>query len=267
MGDKIKTASRYYSQHGEDFLLNEIFKDKESGFFVEVGCIDGRRFSNTLTFEERGWTGLCIEAHEGYIDLLRKNRPNSIICHCAAAERDEDNVMFYANARGTLSTLDKSQEERFKRDFRDYFSGFQEQTVNKRRLDTIFEEHGIKQIDILSLDVEGYEIEALQGIDFNKYKPKVFVIESDSPEHESELDRILMPNGYFKSVKLGSNIFYLIDSKLDSKLKGKTFSVELSHTNHPLDKEGNSYRKVQINTGMSIYKRFISKLRSFSKSN
>ena len=76
----------YYSQHGEDFLLDRLLSDKKRGFFVEVGCIDGRRFSNTLIFEERGWRGLCVEAHTGYIELLRQNRPNSIVCHCAAGE-------------------------------------------------------------------------------------------------------------------------------------------------------------------------------------
>jgi hypothetical protein len=95
----------FYGQHGEDFLLDRIFESKADGFFVEVGCIDGRRFSNTLIFEERGWRGLCIEAHEQYVDLIRKNRPHSIVCHCAAGEADDDYATFYPNARASLSTL------------------------------------------------------------------------------------------------------------------------------------------------------------------
>ncbi len=64
---------------------------------------------------------MCVEAHAGYIELLKKNRPNSIICHCAAGEKDEANATFYANARGSLSTLDRSREERWKKDFSGYF--------------------------------------------------------------------------------------------------------------------------------------------------
>jgi len=56
--------AEYYSQHGEDFILDLIFDHKKSGFFVEVGCIDGLRFSNTLFFEKLGWKGICIEAHK-----------------------------------------------------------------------------------------------------------------------------------------------------------------------------------------------------------
>jgi FkbM family methyltransferase len=239
--------SDFYSQNGEDFILDEIFKDKNNGFFVEVGCIDGRRFSNTLRFEEKGWKGLCVEAHEGYIELLKMNRPGSIVCHSAAADVDEEDVTFYANARGSLSTLDSSQEEKFRREFKDYFSGFEEQKVVKRRLDTLFNEFNIKEIDILSLDIEGYEVEALRGIDFNIYKPKVMVIEADSPKHKKHIDEILLPAGYFVIGALLSNVFYTTDKALVAKFRGKHFKgVTLLHTEHPLDKDGDNSVTVDI---------------------
>ena len=124
----------FYSQNGEDVILNELFKEQKNGFFVEVGCIDGKLFSNTLTFEEGGWKGICIEAHSGYIELLRKNHPKSIICHCAAAETDEDNVIFYANSRGSLSTLDKSKESEFRKRYNKFFTGFEEQTCIQNKI-------------------------------------------------------------------------------------------------------------------------------------
>jgi len=256
----------YYSQHGEDFLLHRIFRDKTDGFFVEVGCIDGRRFSNTLAFEEMGWKGLCIEAHEGYIDQLKNNRPNSIVCHCAAGELDEDDVVFYANSRGTLSTLDRTKESYFKENFGEYFSGFEEQHVPKRRLDTLFREHGIEQVDILTIDIEGYEIEALKGIDFHDYKPLVLVIESDDHEHEIQLDRMLIPNGYFKSIRIGSNIFYLGDRMLEKEILDKIFRVRLTHTRHPLDEGGDVITEVGIDTHMrkSAFAKLNNKIKSLS---
>lgn len=239
----------FYSQHGEDFLLNEMFKDKKIGFFVEVGCIDGRRFSNTLTFEERGWKGICVEAHSGYIDLLKKNRPNSIVVHCAAAEVDEEDVTFYANARGSLSTLDASRETLWREKYGKFFTGFEEQLVSKRRLDSIFDDYGVKEIDILSLDIEGYEVEALKGIDFNKYKPAVMVIESDTPAHRKQLEDILIPVGYHKIIELSNNIFYSTERKRASKVKNKYFkNIQLNHTSHPIDEEINKVMIVKINT-------------------
>lgn len=239
--------NKFYSQSGEDFILNEIFKGQESGFFVEVGCIDGRRFSNTLHFEEKSWKGICVEAHAGYIEMLRKNRPNSIICHCAAAEKEEDAV-FYANARGSLSTLDRSQENKLKREFGKYFTGFEEQQIRKRRLDSIFAECGVKEIDFMSLDIEGSEVEALRGIDFSKFKPTVLLVESDSPEHRKALENILRPAGYSEIGNIGVNVFYSIHKNLGSSIKGMYFkNVKLTHTQHPLDSGGDKEIIIDIN--------------------
>ncbi len=239
--------NKYYSQHGEDALLDTVFENQKEGFFVEVGCIDGRRFSNTLTFEERGWKGMCVEAHAGYIGLLEKNRPNSIVCHCAAGEACEDAV-FYANARGSLSTLDKTSETRWRRDYAPYFSGFEEQQVKKVRLSTLLDTYHISEIDILSLDVEGYEVEAIKGLDLSRHRPKVMIIESDSPQQEEQLDGLILPHRYLKALKYSGNIFYVRDKGLKKLLVGKRQVVQLTHTQHPLDSGGDSLETVTVDT-------------------
>src|SRR5688500_18948182 len=125
-------GARFYSQHGEDLLLAAMLEDVEAGRFAEVGCIDGLRFSNTLHFEARGWRGLCVEAHRDYIDLLRENRPGSTVVHAAASERDAEQVTFYANRRGSLSSVDRGREAEFARRFGEYFTGYEEQKVSMR---------------------------------------------------------------------------------------------------------------------------------------
>jgi len=242
--------TRYYSENGEDFLLDQLFKDRAHGVFVEVGCIDGRRHSNTLTFEERGWQGLCVEAHTDYIEMLRKNRPNSIVCSCAVGEADQDQVTFYANRRGSLSSLDKSKEHDFKRRFGPHFAGFEEQIVQKRRLDTLFKPHGLTEIDILSIDIEGYEVEALKGLDFRQFRPLALVVESESRAHRRRMDAILLANGYIRSVRLAHNIFYLCDPRIEHRIKGKIFDVTLTHTRHPLDQGEDVVETKRIDTRM-----------------
>ena len=235
----------YYSQHGEDILLHRMFENQEKGFFVEVGCIDGLCFSNTMVFEEMGWSGICVEAHAGYIDLLRKNRPNSLVCHFAAGEKDESTV-FYANARGSLSTLDKTKEKVWKKGYGEYFSGFEEQKVSKIKLSSLFDQLGISEIDILSLDIEGYEIEALKGLDLSRHRPKALLIESDSLWHEAKLDCMLLSAGYCKSIKFGGNIFYVSDYALAERIEGKVFEGVITHTQHPLDSRGDKCISVKV---------------------
>jgi len=248
--------TKFYSQNGEDAILNKIFKNQKNGFFIEVGCIDGKRFSNTLMLEEKGWKGMCIEAHSDYIDILKKNRPNSIICHCAASEKNENNISFYANDRGSLSSLDKSQGEIWKKQYKKYFTGFKKQTIKKRRLDYLFKKYNIKKIDVLSIDVEGHEIEVLKGINFNEIKPRVLIIESESKTHEDQIDKILLPLGYYKSIRLNGNIFYLLNKTDHRKIHNKKIKAKIIYSEHPLDKNGDQIVKKIIDTRPGYIKNF-----------
>jgi len=243
--------TNYYSQHGEDFLLDRMLH-KENGFFVEVGCIDGRIFSNTLSFEERGWKGLCVEAHADYIELIKQNRPNSIVCHCAVGDKDEDDVIFYANDRGSLSTLDRSKQAEWEKNYAPYFHGFEEQHIAKKTLSTIFQENQIQEIDILSIDIEGYELQALQGLDLHVYRPTVLVVEVDNPETALALDDQLLPFGYIRSVQLASNLFYVISSTYHQQIVGKVYQhIKLIQTPHPVDGGEGLTREITLDARVS----------------
>jgi len=199
---------KYYGQHGEDYLVNRIFNGKKNGFFVEIGCLDGIDYSNTYFFEQAGWKGICVEAHNDFITKLKTNRKNSTIIHCAVGEKNIDDVVFYANKIGSLSTLDKKEEARWEKNYKEFFTGFEEQHVPMRTLTNIFDEQQVKEIDFISLDIEGYEVQALTGLDLNKYRPRLFIIEYKDEEHKAALDVILLNSRYYLLGKIGCNLFY-----------------------------------------------------------
>lgn len=232
----------YCSQHGEDFLIFKLFSDAKQGYFVEVGCIDGKRFSNTLFLEEQGWKGICMEAHNDYIDFLHENRPNSLIVHAAAGETDASDVTFYANARGSLSSLDKSTEERWKRDYGKWFTGFEEQIVEKLSLNTVFSQAslGKHDIDVVSIDVEGYEAEVLAGLDLDLYRPKLLVIEFDSKEHLELIRSRVEPHGYKLNFVLRSNMFFMLNGVDFPELAASYDEVLLYNYGNPIDKDPDS---------------------------
>ena len=236
----------FYSQNGEDFLLCRVFEGQTQGRFVEVGCIDGRRFSNTLALEELGWDGLCIEAHPDYMDLLRANRPGSAVVHCAVGDRDQSQVTFYANRRGSLSTLKPEMEQHFREHYAPYFSGFEPCTVPLRTLSSLLDEHGIRDIDVLSLDIEGGELDALRGIDFSRHRPRLLVVECLTPQEVLAVESILLPAGYTPGFRVSSNYFYTTEPELLDRVRGQSFHVELLHTQHPLDADGDQRLPVTI---------------------
>ncbi len=243
----MSSRHNYYSQHGEDVLLNKAFGTQKTGFFVEVGCIDGRRFSNTLFLEEKGWKGLCIEAHEGFISALKENRPNSIIEHCAAGEKD-DEVSFLAHPRGSLSSVQNTQMQEYINQGRANSDEYEVQQVKMMRLDTIFSKHNITDIDVLSLDIEGYELEALKGLSLDKYMPRIIIVEIEDENSEKIIDNMLMSSGYIKSIKLENNQFYTTDSLCHKRLDGSVIAALLIHTGHPIDNIEDKSVYVIINT-------------------
>ena len=197
----------FYSQYGQDYILYQLFNDKKDGFFVEVGCVDGKHLSNTLVFEEMGWRGMLVEPHDDYIDLLIKNRPRSIVCHCAVSNENKDEVILHSDNMCSLSTLNSLNEKELK-NYGKTVADFREMTVKQRTLQSLFDEHHISSIDVLSLDIEGHEVEALKGINFEKVRPTVMVIEAKTRKQEKLISAILKPYGYKRSVRVGSDDFF-----------------------------------------------------------
>lgn len=243
----------YYSQHGEDAILYELLKKQQKGYFVEVGCIDGIRFSNTYIFEELGWDGLCVEAHPDYYKLLKQRKCDSY--HAVVSEKDQDEIMFYANSRGTFSTISKER-------YNDFIKGpaspssYKKIKVPSLSLTTIFNEKKIpSDIDILSIDIEGSELDALKGLDFNIYKPKIMVLEVHNNKYTLEMKEYLENKSYHLVLRIKNNVFFTLDEHIIQNIKNKILDINLIHTAHPLDKKQNVNQKVIINCNRYIQRK------------
>jgi FkbM family methyltransferase len=236
MNTPAKTTGRtYYSQGGEDILLWQLFDTQQKpGVFVEVGALDGIRYSNTYSFEQAGWTGICVEAHPDYIEIVRKNRPHSTVVFAAAGNEDKT-VTFHTNKRGSLSSLDSSLKDYFET-YGEYFTGFEPVEVAMKRLDTILADANIQSpIDILSVDVEGAELLVLQGLDIERYQPRVIVLEAINAEKLAECDQHLASFGYQNARRVSSNSFYARDARDIAILREASIKGELLIYPHPLD--------------------------------
>jgi hypothetical protein len=119
-----------------------------------------------------------------------------------------------------------------------------EQIVPERTLSFIFDQHGINHIDFLSLDIEGYEVQALKGLDLGRHRPHIMVIESDTPEHTRQINDLLVPAGYHVILEKNINIFYSVDSRDRDKVINLYNTIELTRAGHPLD--GESDRKIRF---------------------
>lgn len=195
----------YYSQQGEDRFLYENYLNYREGFFIELGAMDGITFSNTLFFESTlGWKGILIEPSVKKSDLDR-NRPNCFNFNCAISENGGDVEFVGQNALGGMKKT--MSDKHYLGWGLDKLSSY---TVNSKRIDDIIYEvnksHKIDKIDLLSLDVEGGELEVLRSYPFI-IPTKIVLIEM--AHHDFEKDekcrKILIENNFILDSYIGCN--------------------------------------------------------------
>ena len=80
-------ALKSYSQEGEDVILQYIFRDQETGFYVDIGAHHPKRFSNTFGLYKMGWLGINVDPLPGCMDAFRKQRPRDINLEVAVSDR------------------------------------------------------------------------------------------------------------------------------------------------------------------------------------
>jgi FkbM family methyltransferase len=162
------------------------FPQQRSGVFVEVGAARPDYLSISALYRNLGWTVVAIEPNPEFCELHRKHGHE--VLQYACGDHDEDKVDFcVVDSHGTKYDNDRVSYESFSSlAIKDSYARLDPNLdvkkikVNLRRLDTILENHapGIGRIDILAVDVEGWELEVLAGLNFRKYRPRVLVIEN-----------------------------------------------------------------------------------------
>lgn len=227
---------KFYAQYGEDLKLLPLFQDQSGGYFVEIGALEGIRFSNTYLFERLGWKGICVEPHPDYIYLLKNNRPGAIIIQAAVGKEDKKEVDFYINYRGSLSTLDKELESYFKSNYKPWFGGFKKIKVPLLTLNTILEKNNAPiPIDIISIDTEGTEADILTVFDIIKYSPRVVIVETAI--RKEPVEDYMKKNGYILACSNPSNGIFCRDKEdVDVICSTNVVGIQIS-PRHPLDQD------------------------------
>ena len=158
-----------------------------------------------------GWTGICIEAHPEYADQCVRNRPESICIHGACIGDDRKRVTFYTEREGLFSSLSSDDEGRAKRHYRHSlghpFGGFKTVEVPGLTLDSALADV-CRPIDLVSIDVEGSELDVLAGFGLEKHRPRVLLIEANCTPSARRLDRYLGRRGYCLAGWRRVNHFY-----------------------------------------------------------
>jgi FkbM family methyltransferase len=167
----------FYSQNFEDVMLARCFSDRSEGFYIDVGAHLEETDSVTKHFYEAGWSGINIEPVTEFANTFMSRKRDITIC-CAAGAQESTEIMSVSLYTG-MSTLDSTNAA--KADAMGHIQETREIVI--RRLDDILLElgHETLRFEFLKIDVEGFELSVLEGINLNRYRPEVILCEVTQP--------------------------------------------------------------------------------------
>jgi FkbM family methyltransferase len=191
-----------YAQNAEDILLHRVFDGATTGFYLDAGANDPVFHSVTRLCSGRGWSGINIEPHPTLHRRLCAERPRDINLNVGVSEV-AGTLTFYEvpSIHGwstfmpemAASYLDKGVE-------------FTERPIPVTTLAEVCERHVDRPIDFLKIDVEGFERQAIAGMDWRRWRPRVVLVEATWPDLWEDL---LLSFDYLQAAFDGVNRFYV----------------------------------------------------------
>lgn len=147
----------------------------KGGVFVEAGANDGVTQSNTWFYEQyHGWSGLLVEPVP-YLAALAAASRRAPVANVALGPVDGGVLRIFESDLTTTAVSERSEAENNVIE------------VPVRALSSLLDEYNISRIDLFSLDVEGFELDVLSGLDFSRHSPNAILVETANPTAVAEL--------------------------------------------------------------------------------
>ncbi len=205
-------AELAYAQHGEDGVLAGLFEGEPPGFYVDVGAHHPTRLSNTANLYRAGWHGLDVDARPGTARLFQQYRPRDKALEVGVGGK-AGTLPFFIFADDALNTFSAD------------WAKMQAET-NGRKIVRVVDVPVMtlaellnayvpasQRIDLMSVDVEGLDLEVLQSNDWERFRPRVVVAEDFGIPTldrigESPIVQFLGSKGYVPVAKTTVSVFF-----------------------------------------------------------
>lgn len=154
-----------YSQCGEDMIVQH-FLHQEKGTYVDVGAHHPKEFNNTYHFYEKGWRGILVEPLPKRCEELRTSRPEDTVMECGVGTLGKDNLFLYEP--DVLTS--------FQRGWAPLAPISGTLSVDRFPLSEILSMQPLT--NLLSIDVEGSEMDVLASNAWERFRPLVVIVET-----------------------------------------------------------------------------------------
>ena len=185
VGSFFPHVRRSYSQSGEDIIISDLFNRLgiSNPTYLDIGANDPISLNNTYRLYTRGGSGVCIEPNPVMYKRLLQKRPKDTKINAGVAfdeKREADFYIFPARFHG-LNTFSKEEAEFWEHTGNEEIGRHKPEQVIRMKLieiNEIIEKYFTGHPNLVSIDVEGLDLEIAKKINFEKYKPEVFCLET-----------------------------------------------------------------------------------------
>ena len=201
---------RSYSQSGEDIIISDLFHRLriQHPTYLDIGANDPVSLNNTYRLYTRGSRGVCVEPNPVMYKKLEAKRQGDICINAGIAfdeKREADFYVFPPKYHG-LNTFSKAEAEFWTETGNEEIGRHKPERVIKMQLipvNDIMNKYFSPHPNFISVDVEGLDLEIVKSIDFQKYKPEIFCIETlgfiagNKEIKKNDIIDFFLQHGYF----------------------------------------------------------------------
>ena len=169
-----KYSKRSFSISNVDLVINRIFYNTKKGVYIDIGCNHPIKYNNTYLLYMKGWNGINIDLDDKSINEFNKLRPNDYnISTIVSDKSNEEKEIYFYHERSAINTVNKDLiDSRNEKPKKSIFK--KTKTLNEIIQNSPF---GNEKINLITIDIENHEYEALKDFDFKKYNVDVIVTE------------------------------------------------------------------------------------------
>lgn len=213
-----------FSQKGEDLMIDKYFNHKKKGFYIDIGAFHPRRLNNTKLFYNRGWHGINIEPNPTRIKLFFQDRKKDINLNIGIGKKTKI-TQFYEFEPLAFSTFSQKEANTL---IKVGYKLKKKMKIQMQRLEEVMNRYVKSNIDFMTVDTEGLDLEVLKSNDWKKYRPKFLCIETidfidlltndkDVTKRKETISRYLRGKGYKEHFSNGLNTLYIdhLNKKID----------------------------------------------------